>query len=510
MIESPRLSRRQVLGGIFLSTIAVAALQACSSSSSPPATTAPAAAPTPAAGAAATSAPAAAPTSAPAAPTAAPTTAAAATPTSAPAPAAATSSGAVKATLTFADWWGKQFPQYIPTMQQKTGLAISEEQVPWPQFEQKLLTQFVAGSAPDFFLVDTYWNGDMFPSGNLFPLDDYLKSRSDVDPKKWNVDQAKENGYQGKTMGLSVFTAQDLIVHINLELADAQGLTKNLPTWGASNYDQWHWEDFLTWLKAGTKADSSGNVSQYGLGTDISGYNEVLKIWTYQNGGTEFDDGIWSYSEKSLQYDQPPAQQALQWLADMVLTAKVAPKPAAESAVNGGTYRAKRAVASINWSTPSIYPEEGLFKQTWISMPYSKNKLHRFGANYLSVNTNSKQRDAALEWATTFCVDKDVRTAFLQYSSVPAYDPLPIVNAAPDGSPKTIALINLSHINGMTPSGISAEGVVSYPGWDGRDPQFTDNTITAAMQSVMTGSATVKDAFAQAKQKIDADLATKK
>lgn len=388
---------------------------------------------------------------------------------------------------------------------------INEEQVPGGSgFEQKLLTQFVAGTAPDFFLVDTYWNGDMFPSGNLFPLDDYLKSRSDVDPSKWNVPQSKENGYQGKTMGLSVFTAQDLIVHINYELADSQGLLKDLPTWGALNYDQWHWEDFLTWLKAGTKMNSDGTVSQYGLGTDVSGFTELIKVLTYQNGGSEFDEGIWNYAEQHLLYDQPPAQQAIQWLADLVLTAKVAPKPAAEAAIHGGSYRAKRAVAAIDWSTPSIYPEEGLFKQTWIALPFSKHRLHRFGANYLAVNQHSKQRDAALEWITTFCVDKDVRTLFLQYSSVPAYDPLPIVNAAPAGTPKTIALINLSHIKGMSPTPATAEGVISYPGWDGRDPQFTDNTIRTAMQSVLTGSATVKEAFALAKQKIDANLASKK
>lgn len=493
---SRKMSRRDILSGIVFAALGASVLPACASGTSSTAT--------PASQAAVTSAP-----TQPTAATPAPTSVSAPKPTTPPA-AASGSQGVVKATLSFADWWGRQFPQYFPIMQQKTGIVINEEQVPWSNFEQKLLTQFVAGTAPDFFLVDTYWNGDMFPSGNLFPLDDYLKSRSDVDPSKWNVPQSKENGYQGKTMGLSVFTAQDLIVHINYELADSQGLLKDLPTWGALNYDQWHWEDFLTWLKAGTKMNSDGTVSQYGLGTDVSGFTELIKVLTYQNGGSEFDEGIWNYAEQHLLYDQPPAQQAIQWLADLVLTAKVAPKPAAEAAIHGGSYRAKRAVAAIDWSTPSIYPEEGLFKQTWIALPFSKHRLHRFGANYLAVNQHSKQRDAALEWITTFCVDKDVRTLFLQYSSVPAYDPLPIVNAAPAGTPKTIALINLSHIKGMSPTPATAEGVISYPGWDGRDPQFTDNTIRTAMQSVLTGSATVKEAFALAKQKIDANLASKK
>ena len=96
-----------------------------------------------------------------------------------------------------------------------------------------------------------------------------------------------------------------------------------------------------------------------------------------------------------------------------------------------------------------------------------------------------------------------------QVSSVPAYDPLPIVQASPEGPPKTIGLINLSRIKGMSTLPQNAEGVETYPGWLGRKPQFFSDTMGAAMESVLIGKATVKDAFAQAKTKIDAELAKK-
>ena len=46
-------------------------------------------------------------------------------------------------------------------------------------------------------------------------------------------------------------------------------------------------------------------------------------------------------------------------------------------------------------------------------------------------------------------------------------------------------------------------------GWLGRKPQFFSDTMAAAMESVLIGKASVKDAFAQAKTKIDAELAKK-
>jgi hypothetical protein len=173
-------------------------------------------------------------------------------------------------------------------------------------------------------------------------------------------------------------------------------------------------------------------------------------------------------------------------------------------------YLAKRALASVSWSTPSVYPEENTFKQTQIHLPFADHKVHAFGANYISVNKVSKLQDAGFEWTTTFCVDKDVRALFLQVSSVPAYDPLPIVQASPEGRPKTIGLMNLSRIKGMSSVTTDTDNVVVYPRWYGlKAPQFTRDTLAATFDSVLAGKS-VKDAYTDAANKISAELAKKK
>jgi ABC-type glycerol-3-phosphate transport system substrate-binding protein len=413
--------------------------------------------------------------------------------------------GAGKPTLRLTHWWGEQFAQYVPIVTEKTGIQIQEERVPGSDYQQKLTTQLVAGVGPDLMLLDTYWNGDIFSSGYLLPLDDRLKA-ANLDMSKFNVDQKKEVGYQGKTMGLSVFTAQDIIVHVNADLADKSGILKNLPLWGTPAYDTWTWNDFVEWLKAGTKVKGDGTVEQYGLAQSFGSFGGTIRAVLAQHGGSLFDDD-WNYTETKTTIDQELFLETVQMTSDLLLKHQVTAPLDAEKAIQGGNYRAQRAVAAVSWSTPSIFT--GLQNQVYFHLPFTKKKAHRFGANHLAINQASKQLDASTQFLLTFLTDKDARTKFFQVSSVPAYDPLPIVQASLEGTPKTIGLINLSRIKGMSTLPANTEGVEVYPGWLGRKPQLVANTLTAAVESVMIGKASVKEAFTQAKATIDAELAKK-
>jgi ABC-type glycerol-3-phosphate transport system substrate-binding protein len=412
----------------------------------------------------------------------------------------------MKATLTFSHWWRGQFDEYIPMMQQKTGIAIEQDKSGGDV--TKLITQFVAGTAPDLFLIDAPANGDLFPTGNLLPFDDYLKSRSDVDMTKWNVDPVKEVGYQGKIMALSLFVMQDLIVHVNQELADKDGLLKDAPLWGKDNFDTWTWDKFVEWLKAGTKVKSDGTVDQFGISG--FGFDPFARAFLAQTGGQIFDDD-WNYQETKSMADQPAFLQGVQFPIDLTLKHKVAATPAVEQSIKGGAYAAKRTLCAISWSTPSIWPVEQFFPQTYFHLPYNGHKIHAISGNHIGVFKGTKFRDAAFEWVTTFTVDKDVRTKFLQISSVPAYDPLPIVQASPEGLPKTIALINLSRIQGFSTLPKDTEGVTLYARYYGRKASaFTRKQLQTAFEAAITGKSTVEQSFGDAKKRIDEELAKKK
>ena len=408
--------------------------------------------------------------------------------------------------LRFTHWWGEQFQHYIPLLEEKTGIKAVEEPSPYTGYFEKLLTQLVAGVGPDFMLLDANEFGQFWPSGTVAPVDDYLAA-ANIDMTKWNVPQNEENGWEGKVMGLSLFTMQDLILHVNKDLADEAGMTADLPAWGADNFDDWTWDDLVEWAKKGTKVNADGTVEQYGLAANVAGFNDLHRTLIASNGGAILDDE-WNFKETTSLVNSPEAVAALQVLVDAVTVHNIAPTPDAAQAIQGGAYRAQRAVCDITWSTPSIYPENVGFEQIYAHLPFIQKRVHAFGANCLSLNAASANLEAAANWMTTFCVDDDVRAEFLQISSVPAYDPLPIVEASPEGRPKTIALINLSRIPGMSTIPEHAEDVANYPRWYGaKASQFMRDTLAAAMQSVVIGSATLQQAMDDAKAKIDAELA---
>jgi ABC-type glycerol-3-phosphate transport system substrate-binding protein len=408
--------------------------------------------------------------------------------------------------IRFTHWWGEQFQQYIPLLEEKSGIKAVEEPSPYSGYFEKLLTQLVAGVGPDFMLLDANEFGQFWPSGTVAPMDDYLAAAS-IDNEKWNVPQNEENGWEGQTMGLSLFTMQDLILHVNKDLADEAGMTESLPVWDSENFDNWQWDDLVEWAKQGTKINADGTVEQYGLAANVAGFGDLHRTLITSNGGAILDDE-WNFQETVSLVNSPEAVAALQVLVDAVTVHKIAPTPDAAQAIQGGAYRAQRAVCDITWSTPSIYPENVGFEQLYAHLPFLGKRVHAYGANCLSLNAASSNLETAANWIITFCVDEDVRAEFLQVSSVPAYDPLPIVEASHEGRAKTIALINLSRIPGMSTIPDHAEDVANYPRWYGaKAPQFMRDTLSAAMQSVVIGSAELQQAMDEAKAKIDAELA---
>jgi ABC-type glycerol-3-phosphate transport system substrate-binding protein len=415
----------------------------------------------------------------------------------------------IEATLrlnTWADW----FKPLVPILKEATGVQVDREVYPYSGHREKLMTQFVAGVGPDITWINGDWMPEFWIAGVFKPFDDWVKTEQ-VDMSKFYQDQWKLNGYKGKIQGLSVFTMQDLMLFINAELAEKDGLlTKDLPLWGRPNYDEWKLDEWVEWLKAGTKVRSDGTVEQYGLGSAMaSGFSTDQKVFVYSNGGKFFDDD-WSNEETKSLVDQPEFLEMVQFLLDLVMKHKVAPSAEGSKAIQGGAFRANRAVSGITWSTVSIWPIKDTFPQAHMHLPFAKHRVHAAGDAPFCVNKDSKNTDAGFHWVTQFNLNREVAKMEAEIAAIPAYDPLPIVGVMPEGPAKTVNLINLSRIKGMSTVPDKAEGVVDVPRWNGGKANvFTGDTLTAAIQSVATGEATLEDAFAQAKAKIEAELAKK-
>ncbi|HLI76021.1 MAG TPA: hypothetical protein VKV02_03675 [Acidobacteriaceae bacterium] len=408
--------------------------------------------------------------------------------------------------MTFSNWWGTQFAHFLPEMEKLTGIKIHQQLYSYNS--AKFFTPLVSGTAPDFFLADSAWNGTLLPEASkyLVPFDERLKAKK-VDMSKWDVPPGSEEGYGGNTWGLSLFVAQDVICFVNTEMADKDGLLKELPVWGSPSFDTWKWDKYVDWLKAGTKTMRNGKVEQYGISIGGAAWGGLFSAVLAGFGGSLVNNEF-TYNETKSLFDTEPVIETVQALSDLFNRYKVAAPLGVETAVTGGTFLAKRALSATNNSTPSAYPA-GSFPMTYFHLPYHENKVHCHGANMLSVNKRFSAADVAQDWIITFCTNTAVRKNFLQVSSVPAYDPLPIVQASPSGDSKTIALINLSRIKGKSSIPANTKDVKAYPYWIGGRyaPADTLTALQSTVQSVILGKNTAKEACQAAAKQLNEKIA---
>jgi multiple sugar transport system substrate-binding protein len=415
--------------------------------------------------------------------------------------------GGTPESLRLSDWLGDQMDHYLPTMEEYTGIKIDHEVYAFNDY--KLMTQLAGGTAPDLFGISATYNGDFLPYPEFYvDMNPHLE-RNKVDMSKFNLDPMVEYGWDGRLGGLSFSTPQDIIVHCNTEMADKDGLLDDAPLWGKDNFDKWSWDTFVDFLKEGTHV-VNGETVQYGMG-NLPAYANVFKEWVYDFGGTLFDDD-WSYDETKSMLDSEECLEAAMRYYDLVFTHKVAVPPELENTIQGqqqtGSYLGKLGMCTLMNSTGSIFPEAGNFPMTYFHQPFAHNRTHGVGLSQWSVYGQTKYPDAAADWLIKFITDPEIGKLFLQYSSsVPTYDPLTIVNAAPDNNAKTIALINLSRIPDFSETPDNAAATTNFPKWFGRYVgDATQDLIESMLQEIVGGSKTPQEALADAKEQLDAKI----
>ncbi|HEY3111490.1 MAG TPA: sugar ABC transporter substrate-binding protein, partial [Chloroflexota bacterium] len=383
--SAPVLSRRLVLTGA--GAAAAALLAACTGAqyaatpTTAPAAKPAAAAPTPAAAGAPTQAAAGAPTQAPAAATAA------------PAARAATSGGPVS--ITFMSWsaadsLGRKIDVALTDeyMKANPGVTVKTEDVPFNDYMKKLQTMFAADIGPDV-LWDSIWRQPRFvQAGAVIALDDLVKGDSGV--PKYTPTALEMGKYKGKLYGLPL-GASTWVVHYNSTLFAEAGL-KNPGELKAAN--QWSWDALKdAALKIG-KREGDRLVTQ--------GYMTDRQAYTWMNYA--FNNGA-QYVDKAgvkFQVDSKESVEALQWLADFILTHKVSPTLTDQQ---GGDYVPRFSTGKLalmtTWAGSAIDVKKVIgdkFQFDIIELPVSKSGRESGGywhANLINVNSKTKSREHA-------------------------------------------------------------------------------------------------------------------
>jgi ABC-type glycerol-3-phosphate transport system substrate-binding protein len=415
-------------------------------------------------------------------------------------------------TLSFTHWLGNEFAvNFDPPMAKiLPKIKVNQQNVPYEGYVQKLTTEFAAGTGPNFFMWDVSWAGEAFTTKISSPWNDYLASQGHAGKaSSWGQPFQMATDRPDQVVGLPVLFPQSFIVHINQELADQQGLLKDAPLWGNSNYDSWNWDKFVEWLKAATKVRRDGTVEQYGTAGVRLTAPTLLTQLVASNGGTLFSGGTpYTFTNKKCNLTDPAVIEAAQMLVDLVRVHKVAYQPAAEAqAATGDSYSGKLSLSVIQAAEASSYPVASTFPQAYMALPYFQTKVRQVGLTPWFVNKQSQNQDLSRDWIFTWSTNTTLRKLVATINSAPAYDPLPIVLGLPDGQSKTTSLVNLSRVAGHSTIPSDTIGVQDCPAYmDCTATAFAQNTITNALTAAFLGKQTVPEAFASAKSQIESQL----
>ena len=412
--------------------------------------------------------------------------------------------------IRFPSWSVRNFGFYSDIIKERTGVDAKLESYPG-DFSAKLLSEIAAGVGPDMMIIDAYWYGDIFRKGILEPFEPYFKAFG-LDRSRFADDPWKDSVYEGTLYGLSLFPGMEMGVFVNWDLASAEGVGDGMPVWGEENFDMWTYADMLSWARE-SKKESGGQVEHYGWDPGIrgTGFGDNHTFAVYQNLGEFFEDP-WSFSSTKCTLASDGVVEALQPFIDGVAD-EILPDQATVQAVAGGLFKAQRIIAQSVHCNPGVFRElRGELDMRIMLMPYHKKPGHINFSNLLTVNKDSKKKDAAASWIISFTTDDEVNQKKLTGDTtwfVPLWDSLKYVENMEDGFAKDISLASLARIDGMStkPMLAAQDRVHVFPRHYGGKGRFFQQTAGAAIDAAQGGKMTLKDSFTEAENTVNAELA---
>ena len=204
--------------------------------------------------------------------------------------------------------------------------------------------------------------------------------------------------------------------------------------------------------------------------------------------------------------------EALQPFIDGVADG-VIPDQATVQAVAGGLFKAQRIMSQSVHCNPGVFRElRGELDMRIMLAPWHKKPGHINFSNLLVINKDSMKKDAAASWIVSFTTDDEVNQKKLTGDTtwfVPLWDSLKYVENMEDGFAKDISLASLARIDGMStkPMLAAQDRVHIFPRHYGGKGRFFQQAAGAAIDAAQGGKMTLKEAFTEAENTVNAELA---
>lgn len=270
--------------------------------------------------------------------------------------------------------WEEQFAEF----EQRTGIKVVHEYVPWKQTIEKDLALAAADQLPDVAMVSGNWHRALAIRGLFADLTDVQFEQLDV--KDFWPRLLAAYTYDGKVYGLP--TDLDLqLVFYNRDLFDQAGVPYPKPGWT--------WQDYRTLARSLTQGEGAGKV--YGCTTPGKAL-ALMYAWSY--GGDLID------ADKMVAaVDSPIGTQAMSFLNDLLVTDKSAPLPNTEGV---GMDNGRIAMGTYGpWAAWYIF-RDVQFKWDVVPVPRGDEEAVLAWGSVMGVFNSSRNKDAAIRFMEWF------------------------------------------------------------------------------------------------------------
>ena len=369
-------------------------------------------------------------------------------------------------------------------------LEVEVQNTPIADYVTKLLASFVSDQAPDVIRLNTDQLGVLLNRKQIAELDPLFQSTSDGWLKRSDVKTPIVDKLRIKSALVGLPYGGDMdALFVNKTLFKGAGLPAP-PT----KYEDpsWTYARVLELAKQLTKRRADGAAEQ--LGVDVGGYR--------YEGHVENAGGSWFTADgMTFQGHQAPAVEAIDYLAALVLTHKVAALPGTDDARANSFASGRLAMSWLGASQVSnrLADVGNRFEWDVAPVPRWRNNplVVKSGFSALSLNARSKARDAAwglLHWVTGPVGSlPDVETGW----SLPIFSGLDARYFA--------RTANLS--KNLVPALEGVKYPSKFPSWT--NPNYAEawRRVQTALDLVFLGKGTAGDLLSGAKAEVDAILA---
>lgn len=345
-----------------------------------------------------------------------------------------------------------------------------------------LQTRITGGVAPDILLwMDASKIKVFQEKEQLLDLTPFVTHDTTFDINDYNQTLLDRVRFNGRLYGL-VADAATIVLFYNKDMFDEAGI--NYPN------DTWNWDTFLRASQKLTKMDKSGNPIQFGTIPFV--WFAVWPAVVWQNGGDLFSPDL-----ARCTLNEPASYNAVQYIADMMLKYRVAPRPTATSLnydqeFNNLFLTSRTAMMPTGAWMVNMLKQNNKFRWGVAPLPMGKKRATLFDATYCAIMKNTKNPQGAYEFLKYYCGSPGESRRVRENEIVPALK-------------SVLASSEFLHFAGSEDSRKVFSDVFSYGRVMPSVPNFDEisDLMTRNLDRVWDGDATAKEVCIELSPKVD-------